>query len=98
MEFHKKAEIKDEGKAQFTMLELKHYMNPLHIYCRLRDIGVTKNVARFLCRGYERAIFKYFIVKWRKDKRYPVFSRRWIIDMSWKQSLAPFWFPATSSL
>ena len=39
---------------------LKHYMNPLHIYCRLRDIGLGKNACAFLCRIYERAIFKKF--------------------------------------
>ncbi len=39
---------------------IKHYMNPLHIYCRLRDIGISRNAAIFMCRIYERAIFKYF--------------------------------------
>lgn len=39
---------------------IKHYMNPLHIYCRLRDIGISRNAAIFVCRIYERAIFKYF--------------------------------------
>jgi hypothetical protein len=39
---------------------IKHYMNPLHVYCRLRDIGISRNAAMFVCRIYERAIFKYF--------------------------------------
>ena len=43
--------------------EIKHYMNPLHIYCRLRDIGISKNTAIFLCRVYERMIFRYLSVK-----------------------------------
>jgi len=40
---------------------LKHYLNPLHIYCRLRDMGIGKETAHFLCCFYERSIFKHFI-------------------------------------
>jgi len=36
-------------------------MNPLHIYCRLRDIGIAKGTAMFLCRIYECCIFKHFL-------------------------------------
>jgi hypothetical protein len=43
---------------------LKHYMNPLHVYCRLRDLGLGKGPAGFLCRIYERAVFnKYFLMR-----------------------------------
>ncbi len=42
---------------------IKHYMNPLHIYCRLRDIGIGKGTAVFLCRIYERSIFRRFLGK-----------------------------------
>jgi hypothetical protein len=38
----------------------QHYLNPLHVYCRLRDIRVPKGVAIVLCKVYERAIFKRF--------------------------------------
>jgi hypothetical protein len=38
--------------------ELKHYINPLHVYCRLRDLGMGKESACFLCRIYERFVFK----------------------------------------
>lgn len=27
---------------------IKHYMNPMHIYCRLRDLGLVKGRAIFL--------------------------------------------------
>jgi hypothetical protein len=37
---------------------IKHYMNPLHIYCRLRDIGISKQTAMALCRVYERTLFR----------------------------------------
>jgi hypothetical protein len=44
--------------------EIKHYMNPLHVYCRFRDIGMGKRLSSFLCHLYERAIFnRYFIVR-----------------------------------
>jgi hypothetical protein len=39
-------------------MEIKHCMNPLHIYCRLMDLGMGKRLSSFLCRFYERAIFK----------------------------------------
>ena len=42
---------------------LQHYMNPLHIYCRLRDVGLSKRQAIFLCLIYERSIFRFFIVR-----------------------------------
>jgi len=38
---------------------LRHYLNPLHIYCRLRDIGLSKEPAILICRIYERAIFRH---------------------------------------
>lgn len=37
---------------------LQHYLNPLHIYCRLRDMGIAKQMALFICRLYERFIFR----------------------------------------
>ena len=42
---------------------LQHYLNPLHIYCRLRDMGIAKKIALRLCRLYERVIFKPLLVK-----------------------------------
>ena len=37
----------------------QHYSNPLHVYCRLRDLGISKALAVFLCRFYERAVFNH---------------------------------------
>jgi hypothetical protein len=43
---------------------LKHYINPLHIYCRLRNLGFAKSWAGFLVRVYERRVFnKYFMLR-----------------------------------
>ena len=36
---------------------LQHYLNPLHIFCRMREIGLPKIPATFLCQTYERAFF-----------------------------------------
>ena len=46
---------------------IKHYMNPLHIYCRLRNLGIAKSWAACLVRYYERQIFnRYFMAREQK--------------------------------
>jgi len=42
---------------------IRHYMNPLHLYCRLQDIGIETGTAVFLCRLHERSIFRPFSAK-----------------------------------
>ncbi len=37
--------------------DIKHYINPLHVYCRLRDVGFSKKSACSFCRFYEKNIF-----------------------------------------
>ena len=39
---------------------LQHYLNPLHVYCRMRDIGIGRSHAILFCRYYERVMFKQF--------------------------------------
>jgi hypothetical protein len=36
----------------------QHYCNPLHIYCRLREMGITSPVALRMCSVYERFVFR----------------------------------------
>ena len=36
---------------------LHHYLNPLHIYCRLVDMGVNKSLALKIARTYEILIY-----------------------------------------
>ena len=36
----------------------RHVLNPLHIYCRLKDIGVPVSVARKMSLVYERFVFR----------------------------------------
>ena len=39
----------------------QHYGNPLHVYCRMRDLGVGKRRAVKICTEYE---------KWWKHRAY----------------------------
>jgi hypothetical protein len=36
----------------------QHYLNPLHLYCRLRDLGLPRPVARTISSGYERILYR----------------------------------------
>lgn len=38
--------------------QLQHRLNPLHIYCRLRTLGVAHKAASVLTRCYERAVYR----------------------------------------
>ena len=44
----------DSQKASAT----QHYLNPLQVYCRLRDLGLPGPVARTLSAGYERVLYR----------------------------------------
>lgn len=35
-----------------------HVFNPLHVYCRLKDMGLPKPMARRMSRVYERFVFR----------------------------------------
>ena len=62
---------------------IKHYMNPLHIYCRLRDVGIPKNSAMLVCRVYERTIFKCLPIPGNVNKTVDV---KWDVQKSIKNS------------
>ena len=49
-----------EGDLNIMRKTLQHYLNPLHIYCRLLNLGFPKSVAISISRFYERAIFTFF--------------------------------------
>jgi hypothetical protein len=38
--------------------QLQHFLNPLHLYCRLQEAGVTEPLARRLSQAYERALYR----------------------------------------
>jgi len=39
----------------------QHHLNPLHIFCRLREVGLPKETAILLCQLYERAVYNPFL-------------------------------------
>ena len=43
----------DELKRRF-----QHCFNPLHLYCRLRELGLSGIPARRLCAVYERLFYR----------------------------------------
>lgn len=54
--------------TMFTFI--RHILNPLHIYCRLRDIGIDRGSALFLCRLYEYSIFRFLFLRKENKKRF----------------------------
>jgi hypothetical protein len=44
--------------AQF--LRIQHTLNPLHVYCRLVDRGLSKKVSILLSKGYGILIYSWF--------------------------------------
>ena len=40
------------------MLLIQHVINPLHVFCRLMDIGLNRQTALSLSRLYEHIVFK----------------------------------------
>lgn len=40
-----------------VILKLQHLLNPLHIYCRLRDLGLSPELASRICSVYERSFY-----------------------------------------
>ena len=43
---------------QRIRLALEHMLNPLHVYCRLRDMGFSGGPARVVSRTYERSVYR----------------------------------------
>ncbi len=39
---------------------MQHMLNPLHMYCRLKDFGIAAPAAKRMCRAYERYIYRFF--------------------------------------
>ena len=39
----------------------QHYLNPLHVYCRLIDMGVNMKLAKRIAIFYERLITSHFL-------------------------------------
>lgn len=37
---------------------IQHWFNPIHIFCRLKDMGLPKGKAMQFCSIYERFVYK----------------------------------------
>ena len=35
---------------------MEHYLNALHVYCRLRDVGISRKSAKKIALAYENLI------------------------------------------
>jgi hypothetical protein len=44
------------------MLAVQHRLNPLHVYCRLRDLGLERRLSLSWSRSYETLIFKLLLL------------------------------------
>jgi len=40
------------------MDKIRHLFNPLHLYCKLADCGMSKKVALNICKTYEACVYK----------------------------------------
>ena len=40
---------------------MNHYLNPLHVYCRLVDVGISKAISRKIVDVYERWLYNYLM-------------------------------------
>ena len=38
---------------------VQHFFNPLHMYCRLMDMGLKPPTAQKMCQAYERYIWRF---------------------------------------
>ncbi|WP_419785035.1 hypothetical protein [Pseudodesulfovibrio sp.] len=39
----------------------QHVFNPLHVFCRLRQVGVSGRIAIGMCRIYERGFYRHLL-------------------------------------
>jgi len=54
---------KKTGKSEVYHVFERLY-NPLHLYCKLREIGIKKDVAKALCENYENYVYLPVVGHW----------------------------------
>jgi hypothetical protein len=47
-------------KAQFKE-SLRHLLNPVHVYCRLCDLGLSRRMARQFASGWENRVYRFIL-------------------------------------
>ena len=62
-----------QSKLELILSGLQHYSNPLHVYCRFKDIqnyfGITGNYSRNLSKLYEKYMYRPVYSYYDKKKR-----------------------------
>jgi hypothetical protein len=43
-------------------LAIQHRLNPLHVYCRFLDRGLSKKVSASICKSYEILIYSWISI------------------------------------
>lgn len=38
--------------------QVRHRLNPLHVYCRLISLGFSSRIAKGICRTYETCLYR----------------------------------------
>ena len=41
--------------------QIQHHLNPLHVYCRLRTMGVADRAARVVSGCYEKVFYRFML-------------------------------------
>jgi hypothetical protein len=42
-----------------TLLDkIRHHLNPMHVYCRLTELGISSKHAKGLCKIYDAIFYK----------------------------------------
>lgn len=44
-----------------NILNIQHHLNPLHLYCRLVERGLSKKLSILICRHYEILIYSWLV-------------------------------------
>lgn len=39
--------------------KIQHTLNPLHVYCRLRDLKLPKKPSLIICKFYEKGLYSH---------------------------------------
>jgi hypothetical protein len=53
--------VSEEANMKAFRKHCQHIFNPLHVYCRLRQLGFTLGLARNVCRAYERGLYRFIL-------------------------------------
>jgi hypothetical protein len=46
---------------RISILWLQHIANPLHLYCRLLDLGLSMSLSRRIGRFYEKFLYAFLV-------------------------------------